>query len=200
MKSRPLLLLPLLSAAVCFAQATPRPSPPPRAPPAPIAPMPPLAPLPPLPPMGMGMGMHFGASPGIPPQVAARVGISPETVKKVRDFSFEANEALITLEADLKRAQLDLEKTLAQPQVDEPAVMSKLEVVGRAELAVRKNRMGLMVRIRKAVGPESWEKLQAEMPGPDRMMMMGPPGGGVRREIRVFRDSDGAETVDVRGE
>lgn len=192
MKSRSLLLLPLLSAAVCFAQ-----SPPPARPPRP--PVPPTAPLPPLPPVppAMGMGMPFGAAPGIPPQVAARAGISSETVKKVRDLSFEANDALINLEADLKRAQLDLERTLAQSQVDEATVMNKLEVVGRAELAVRKNRMGLMVRIRKAVGPESWEKLQAEMPGPDRMMMMG-PGGGMRREIRVIRNSEGGETVDVQ--
>lgn len=196
MKSRSLLLWPLLSAAVCFAQgAPPRAAPPPRAPPA--APMPPMPPHPPG--MGMGMGMPFGP-PGIPPQVAQKVGIPTETVKKVRDMSFEANDALISLEADLKRAQLDLERTLSQPQVDEPAVMNKLEVVSRAELAVRKNRMGLMVRIRKAVGPEAWEKLQAEMPGPDRMMMMMPPGGGMRREVRIIRDGEGGETVDVRGE
>ncbi len=193
MKSRSLLLLPLLTAAVCFAQATPRPSAPPKAPSPPMAPMPPL---PPLPPMGMG----YGGAPGIPAQAAQKAGISSETQKKVRDLSFEANDSLITLEADLKRAQLDLEKTLAQPQVDEPTVMNKLEVVSRAELAVRKNRMGLMVRIRKTVGPESWEKLQAEMPGPDRMMMMLPAGpGGERRELRVIRTSEGGEQVDIIG-
>ena len=196
MKSPSLLLLPLLSASLCFAQAAPRPPAPPRAPNAPVPALPPVPPIPPM--MGMGMGMPFGAAPGIPPQVAARVGISSETVKKVRDASFEANEALINLEADLKRAQLDLEKTLAGSQLDEPVVMNKLEAISRAELAVRKNRMGLMVRIRKTVGPESWEKLQAEMPGPERMMMMGPPGGGMRREIRVIRNGDGNETVDVQ--
>ena len=192
MKSRSLLLVPLLSAAVCFAQAAP-----PRPPQAPRAPQPPAAPMPMMPLGPPGGGPGFGGPPGIPPQLAAKVGIPPETVKKVRDLSFEANDTLISLEADLKRAQLDLERTLAQPQVDEPAVMNKLEVVSRAELAVRKNRMGLMVRIRKLVGPEAWEKLQAEMPGPDRMMMMMPPGGGMRREIRVIRGPDGEETVDV---
>lgn len=197
MKSRSVLLVCLLSAAVCFAQYTPRPSPPPPVPGTPaVAPVPPVPPTPPFPPMGMGMGMPFGGPPGIPPHVAQKVGISAETQKKVRDASFEANEQLITLEAELKRAQLDLEKTLAQAQVDEPVVMNKLEVVSRAELAVRKNRMGLMVRIRKAVGPESWEKLQGEMPGPG--MMMGRPGGV--REIRVIRTSEGGEQVDVRGD
>lgn len=194
MKSRSLLLVSLLSASFVFAQGAPPPAPPPPTPGVrAVPPVPPVPPVPGLPPM-MGPGMHFGP-PGIPPQVAQKVGISPETQKKVRDASFDANEQLITLEAELKRAQLELEKTLAQPQVDESVVMNKLEVVSRAELAVRKNRMGLLVRIRKAVGPEAWEKLQAELP------MMGGLGSG-RREIRVIRTvtSEGGETEEIRGE
>lgn len=187
MKFRTVLLLSLVS-FVALAQKPP------------AAPVPPAPPAPPSPPMVPMPGMMLGTPIGIPPALAQKVGIPPETVKKVRDLSFEANEALITLEADHKRAQLDLEKTLAQPQVDEATVMNKLEVVSRAELAVRKNRMGLLVRIRKLVGPDAWDKLQAEMPGPDRMMLMMNPGGGVRREVRVIRTSDGAEQVDVRGE
>jgi hypothetical protein len=202
MKSRSFLLASLLWAAVCVAQSTPRPSPPvpPSSPAPPSFPMPPVPPVPPLAPIPPHFGMQFGGGPpGIPAQVAQRVGISSETQKKVRELSFEANDALITLEAELKRAQLELEKTLAQPQVDESTVMNKLELVSRAELAVRKNRMGLMVRIRKAVGPESWEKLQAEMPGPDRLMMMHPGPG---RQLRIIRTqtSDGAETEEIRGD
>jgi uncharacterized membrane protein len=198
MKSRSVLFVSLLSAAVCFAQAAPPPAPPPppRAPP--VAPVPPVPPLPSM--MGPGQGLPFGGAPGIPPQVAQKAGINAETQKKVREASFEANEALINLEAELKRAQLELEKTLAQAQVDESVVMNKLELVSRAELAVRKNRMGLLVRIRKTVGPEAWERLQGEMPGPDRLMMMLPPGGGMRREVRIIRDSEGGEQVDVRGD
>jgi len=138
----------------------------------------------------MGPGGHFRA-PGIPPQVARRLGIAPETVKKVQDASFEANEQLIGLEADLKRAQLALEKTLAQPTVDEGQVMAKLEAVTKAELAVRKNRMGLMLKIRKLLGQETWDKLQGELPGPGDDVM----GGG--REVRVVRHEDGTETYDV---
>lgn len=156
-------------------------------------PVPPVAPVPPMPPMppmhGMGyMGMHAA---GIPPQVAQKLGIPADTVKKVRDLSFEANEALINLEADLKRAQLELEKALSQATVDESTVMNKLEAVGRAELAVRKNRMGLMLRIRKLLGSDTWEKLQGEMP------MMGGGGPGMRREVRIIRTPDGRESVDV---
>jgi uncharacterized membrane protein len=194
MKVRSVLLVSVLSASFAFAQGAPPPAPPPPRTPG-VRAVPPVPPVPPMMPM-MGMGMPFGA-PGIPPQVAQKVGISQDTQKKVRDASFEANDQLITLEAELKRAQLELEKTLAQPQVDESAVMMKLEVVSRAELAVRKNRMGLLVRIRKAVGPEAWERLQAEMPGP----MMGGLGGGMRHEVRVIRKitPEGGETEEIRG-
>jgi Spy/CpxP family protein refolding chaperone len=114
--------------------------------------------------------MH-GPPIGIPPPVAAKLGLSPEVTKAVRDASLDANEALIGLEADLKRAQLDLERTLTDAKPDEAKVMLKLDVISKAELAVRKNRVGLMLKVRKLLGPEAWEKLQAEFP------MHGGPGG-----------------------
>jgi hypothetical protein len=151
--------------------------------PAPLAPLPPLPPPPP--------DALFRGPPGIPPQVAQKLGLSSELVKKVRDLGFDANEALIPLEGDLKRAQLDLERTLAQAQVEEAAVLLKAEAVSRTELAVRKNRLTLLVRIRKLVGPETWEKLQGEFPGPG--MLSGAPG--VRREVRVIKHGDGTTEV-----
>jgi Spy/CpxP family protein refolding chaperone len=129
--------------------------------------------------MGMGMGMGHGPGMhgpmGIPPHVAAKLGLSPELTKQVRDASLDANEALITLEADLKRAQLELERALGEAKPDESKVMQKLELISKAELAVRKNRLGLMLKVRKLLGPETWEKLQAEMPGPGPGF--GGPGG-----------------------
>lgn len=190
-----LMVASLLAPAGAFAQKPP--GGPPMPPPGPGAPMPPMPPMPPGPPgpgMHGGMGMH--APPGIPPQLAQKLGIPPETVKKVRDLSFDANEQLIGLEADLKRAQLELEKALTATTVDENVVMAKLDVVGKAELAVRKNRMGLMLKIRKLLGQETWEKLQGEMPPPEHMM--GGGGPGMRREVRVIRTPDGRETWDVQ--
>lgn len=120
-----------------------------------------------------GPGMHGPM--GIPPPVAAKLGLSPEVTKQVREASLDANEALITLEADHKRAQLELERVLGEPKPDESKVMQKLELISKAELAVRKNRVGLMLKVRKLIGPEAWEKLQAEMPGPGGGRMGPPP-------------------------
>jgi hypothetical protein len=103
---------------------------------------------------------------GIPPGVAAKLGIPNEVAKRVRAASLEANEALISLEAEVKRAQLDLERLLLEPAPHEAAAMNKLEVISKAELAVRKNRVALMLRVRGMLGPELWEKLLAELPPP----------------------------------
>jgi hypothetical protein len=137
------------------------------------APMPPMPPLPPEPPL---------ASPsfGIPPQVAAKIGLPQNLIQKVQDLTFSANEALIGLEADLKRAQLVLEKELRQPSPNEGTVKDQVEKVGRAETAVRQNRVGLMLAIKKALGPDYWTKLEAEM-GPMHM------GAGGPRHIRIER-------------
>jgi Spy/CpxP family protein refolding chaperone len=177
---RSLLAAALLLSTVALAQGAP-----------PVPPVPAAPAVPPMP----AMGARLFHTPGIPPQVAQKLGLSPEVVKKVRDLGFEANEQLIALEADLKRAQLELEKTMVQPNVDEGQALARVEQVGKAELLVRKNRVGLMLRIRKLLGPETWDRLQAEFPGPGEGLMMGAPGSGVRREVRVIKRGDG--TTDV---
>ena len=175
----PMLLLSLTS-FVAFAQHPAPPAPPPTPGNAPQAPLPPMAPEP-----------FFHGPPGIPAAVAAKLGIPQDTVKKVRDASLDAQDALITLEADLKRAQLDLERALGQPNPDESAVFVRLETIAKAELQVRKNRVGLMLKVRKLVGNDTWEKLQAELPL-DPMV-----GHAHTREVRVIRDANGTEHTEV---
>ncbi|WP_338865814.1 hypothetical protein [Myxococcus stipitatus] len=112
--------------------------------------LPPLGPLP-------------AASYGIPPYLAEKLGIQRELLQRIQDLTFDANEALIPLEADLKRAQLQLERLLRADTSDESAIFRQVEEVGRAETAVRRNRLGLMVRIKRLLGPELWQKVEAEM-------------------------------------
>lgn len=169
-----LMIAVALMSSVALAQPAP-----PHAPPAP--------PMPPPPARHLGGPGFFHGPPGIPPPVAAKLGIPAETVAKVQQLGFDANEQLINLEADLKRAQLELDRALAQPSPDELATLAKLDSVSRAELAVRKNRLSLMLKIRKALGPALWDKLQAELP---MMGELGPGGPGIRREVRVIQQRD----------
>lgn len=131
-------------------------------------------------PVMMRLGTLPPAANGIPPHLVEKLGIPRDVAQRVQDLSFEANEALIPLEADLKRAQLRLERLLSAPSQDERAILQQVEEVGRAETAVRRNRVGLMVQIKKLLGPDLWQKLEAEM-GPMRIekrieIRKGPPG------------------------
>jgi hypothetical protein len=106
----------------------------------------------PLPPLAGGF---------IPPDLAARVGISQELLERIEAATFEANEALIPLEADVRRAQLQLERLLRATTPDEAAVGKTVDTLSQAEAAVRKNRLGLLIRVRKLLGPQLWRKLEA---------------------------------------
>ena len=113
--------------------------------------------------------MRRGMGSGIPPHLAARVGIPEDVQKKVQQLSFQANEQLINLESDLKRARLELEKALSADKPDTNATLAIVDRITRAEGEVRKNRIGLMLKIREALGPELWKKLRSEMPMGRRM-------------------------------
>lgn len=143
------------------------------------------------------MGLHGAGRlhAGIPPHVAARIGVPQETQTKIQQMAFQSNEQLINLEADLKRSQLELEKLLASQKPDHNAVLAQIDRVSRAETEVRKNRIGLMLRIREALGPELWQKLQAEMPMHRRMRLkaFGDGPHGPLGQLEIHRDGDELE-------
>ena len=134
---------------------------------------------------------------GLPPAVAARIGVPEDVQAKIQQMAFEANEQLIGLEADLKRAQLEMEKMLASQKPDSNSVLAQVDRVSRAEAEVRKNRLGLMLRIREALGPELWQKLQAEMPMQRKTRMfqkqLAPGEHGPLGMLRMYRTDDELE-------
>ena len=103
------------------------------------------------------------ASSGIPPELVEKLDLPKATVSKVQDLIFDSNQELISLEAEHKRTQLALERELRQDAPKEATVKDLVDKVGRAETAVRQNRVALMVTIKKLLGPDTWRKLEAEM-------------------------------------
>jgi hypothetical protein len=110
-----------------------------------------------------GRGPLGSASSGIPPELVEKLDLPKATVSKVQDLIFDSNQELISLEAEHKRTQLALERELRQDAPKEATVKDLVDKVGRAETAVRQNRVALMVTIKKLLGPDTWRKLEAEM-------------------------------------
>jgi hypothetical protein len=103
------------------------------------------------------------AAQGIPPEVAQRLGISKELSHQIDDAVFEANRSLIDLEAAHRKAQLDLDRELRSPTPDDAKVMQLVTSASQTELGVRKNRLGLLLKVRRLLGPDTWERVRAEM-------------------------------------
>ena len=116
----------------------------------------PVPPTPPTPPLGGPSAF------GLPPALVAKLGLPASTAQKIQDMTFASNDTLISLEAEHKRAQLSLERELRQSSPNEATVKELVEKVGRAETAVRQNRVGLMLSIKKLLGPDVWQKVEAE--------------------------------------
>ncbi len=115
----------------------------------------------------------------IPPRAAAELRIPRETLRRVDDLAFASNEEIVGLEASVRRAQLALDRELRSPSPDEGKAQELVEAVARAETAVRKNRVVLLIRVRKVIGDDLWQRLEAwraehaPPPWPPR-----PPGAG----------------------
>ena len=103
------------------------------------------------------------AAHGIPTEVAQRLGISKQLSRQIDEVVFEANRSLIDLEAAQKKAQLDLDRELRSPNPDDGKVMQLVTAASQSELAVRKNRLGLLLKVRKLLGPDMWERVREEM-------------------------------------
>ncbi len=112
----------------------------------------------------------------IPPRAAVEIGIPREVLRRVDEAAFTANEEIVGLEASVRRAQLALDREMRSPSPDEGRAQELVEAVARAETAVRKNRIVLLIRVRKILGDDLWQRLEAwraEHAPPWR-----PPGAG----------------------
>jgi Spy/CpxP family protein refolding chaperone len=91
--------------------------------------------------------------------VADRLKLSPELRTKVQDSVYKSSSAALEIKARIDRAELDLKHLMAQKSFDEKAVMKAVDALNAAEADLRKNRMQLMLDVRKLLTPEQWAEL-----------------------------------------
>jgi Spy/CpxP family protein refolding chaperone len=116
-----------------------------------------LPPMPPMPPMPPGFPPHRDMK-----KVLRDVGLSADQVKRVEALHFEAEQQRIDIAHDLEKARLSLHQLLAGDAPEESAVFAQIEKIGALDIRVKKNRMGLLLKIRKLMTPAQWEKFHAE--------------------------------------
>jgi len=147
------------------------------------------------------------ASHGIPPEIARKLSIAPETLRQIEDAVFNANRALIDLDANHKKAQLELDRELHSRTPDETKALALASTASETELAVRKNRLSLLLKIRQILGPELWDRVQAEIRGGQPAAAVAPPANSLVHAL-VFENlsslpplrcgRNGSKPVEVR--
>jgi len=118
--------------------------------------------------VGLGLfSLPAGAQPepGEPPPVLKKrilreLGLNSDQIKKIEDLTYQADREKLDIKHDIHKAHLDLQHLMSADQPNEAAVFSTLDKIGALELKLKKNRVGLMLKIRKLLNREQWEKLE----------------------------------------
>ncbi|MCC6749447.1 MAG: periplasmic heavy metal sensor [Deltaproteobacteria bacterium] len=123
---------------------------------------------------------HGGGGPGHGLlRVASQVGLSPQQLAQIRKIAFAAQRQMIPLEAQLRAARLDLWELMESDSVpSDDKVGALVEKVTRAEGQVKKQRLLMMLHIRRLMSKPQWEKLRGLLPGRGHRWMKRGPGGG----------------------
>ncbi len=88
------------------------------------------------------------------------LNLTEQQENTIRNIFYQSSKELIMLRARLQIANLELKKLLEQHRPDPKAVMKALENVSAAQLAVRKNRVLMMLKIQSVLTPQQFKKFR----------------------------------------
>ncbi len=94
-------------------------------------------------------------------EIAAELELTEAQRKQVTDAVYAANTAKVDLDARAEKARLELRHLLGADTVDEKAVLKAVDTLSAAEAELRRNRVQLVLSIRKALTAEQWRELAA---------------------------------------
>jgi len=94
-------------------------------------------------------------------EIAAQLELSAAQRKTVTDAVYSANTAKIDLEARVEKARLDVRHLLAAEPLDEKAVLKATDTLSAAEGELRRNRVQLVLAVRKSLTADQWTELVA---------------------------------------
>jgi|GEM_PF-1547038 len=100
------------------------------------------------------------APPALKRKFMKKLGLDTKQIKKIEDLTYRADREKLDIRHQMEKNHLDLEQLMSAEKPNEAAIFSKLEKLSALELKLKKNRIGLMLKVRTILTPEQWEKLQ----------------------------------------
>lgn len=99
-----------------------------------------------------------------PPHVMKKImrdaGLSGAQIKQVESLHFEAERERVDIHHELAKARLELQRLLSADAPDDSAVFAQVDKIGALDTRLKKNRIGLLLKVRRLMTPEQWEKMQ----------------------------------------
>jgi Spy/CpxP family protein refolding chaperone len=122
-----------------------------------------------------------GPPPAVMKKIAHDIGLNDDQIKKIENAGFLADQEKLDLRHEIEKNRLEIRHLMSADKPDEGAIYSLLDKIGALQTKVKKNRVGLMLKIRSMVTKEQWEKL--EVLQAERMR-------GIKDKARRFRGGD----------
>ena len=97
-------------------------------------------------------------------EYAERLGLNQETLATIRTIVEASRAQGETLRAELRQAYAQMRASLSQEMPKEAAVMQQADAIGALELAIRKQRLQAMLRIRALLTPAQRQELSRRPP------------------------------------
>lgn len=120
------------------------------------------------------------------PRVSSALKITPDQQKAMDEILFQHREKLIDLQANLKKAELDMEPLMNADEPNRAAIEAQIDKVVAARGALEKANANFLLDIRMKLTPDQWKQIKdfrAEG-GMHQMRRDWRPGGGQRMRMR----------------
>jgi periplasmic protein CpxP/Spy len=121
------------------------------------------------------------------PRIATALKITPDQQKAMDDILFQHREKLIDLQADLKKAELEMDPLMNADEPNQGAIEAQIDKVVAARGALEKANANFLLDIRMKLSPDQWKQIKNfRAEGGMRQMHRdwGPGGPGARMRMR----------------
>jgi Spy/CpxP family protein refolding chaperone len=105
------------------------------------------------------------------PEMAQKLGLTADQIKKMDDIFQQHRLKLIDLDAAVRKEEVIMEPLISAEQPDEAKIVAQIDKVAQARAELEKANARMLLGIRRLLTQEQWNKLKSEpvaMPQPVR--------------------------------
>jgi Spy/CpxP family protein refolding chaperone len=110
------------------------------------------------------------------PEVASRIGLTPDQVKRIDEIFLQSRVQLIHMHASLEEEQLLLEPLMDANPVDQAKALAQIGKIADTRAELEKTDAKMLLSIRAVLNADQWTKLQDRHHGERRPEMGGQDG------------------------